>query len=236
MNILNKSVKCPFCDVPNLEHIIDREGPIILLKNKFPVLQRANQTVLIETDQCESELSLYPKAHLHKLFRFAIHHWLNFNKDNHYKSVILFKNHGPFSGGSLSHPHSQITGFEEIDYRDKVTLTDFQGITIDKSGDVELTLSTHPRVGFYEYNVTMKHLSSIASFAEYTQIAVHYILNHFPFNINSYNLFFYQMDDTIYVKIVPRYVTTPLFIGYSIPQVANNLSELVSDMKRIYFK
>ncbi|WP_390883564.1 DUF4931 family protein [Heyndrickxia oleronia] len=46
--------------------------------------------------------------------------------------------------------------------------------------------------------------------------------------------FFYQIDGQIACKIIPRYITPPLFVGYSIPQVASNLDEIVDRIKSIY--
>lgn len=234
-NIRNKNQSCPFCARDQLTDIIDVEEPIILLKNKYPVLENAYQTVLIETDECSSELSLYSKEHLVKLFTFAIKHWLDFQESGKFKSVIFFKNHGPLSGGSISHPHMQIVGLYDIDYMKKVPLSSFEGLTIDEKGGVLFNLSAKPRVGFYEFNVRMTEPGQIPVFANYVQIAVHYILNNFPFKCNSYNLFFYKPGKDIYVKIMPRFITTPLYIGYSLPQIPSNLQKMRNEVINKYF-
>lgn len=234
-SIRNKNIRCPFCARDQLTDIIDTEGSIILLKNKYPVLENAFQTVIIETDECMSELSLYSKEHLVKLFSFAIGHWLSMEKSDEYKSVIFFKNHGPLSGGSIAHPHMQIIGLKTIDYLQNISIETFQGITIHETDDVTFALSTRPKVGFYEFFVSLEKMESLPSFASYIQLAVHYILNHFPFKANSYNLFFYHIGEKIYGKIIPRFITTPLYIGYSLPQIPSNLEWMAEDVKRIYF-
>lgn len=235
-SIRNKKQRCPFCAKEELTDIIDVEDSIILLKNKYPVLENAYQTVIIETDDCLSELSLYSKEHLVKLFSFAFKHWNAFQESGRFKSVLYFKNHGPLSGGSIAHPHSQIVGLYDIDYLEKVTETCFEGLKIDEKDGVLFNLSTKPRVGFYEFNVKMTDLGQIPTFATYIQIAVHYILNNFLFKCNSYNLFFYRLGTDIYVKIMPRFVTTPLYIGYTIPQIPNNLEWMGKDIIEKYFK
>ncbi|MCM3567519.1 DUF4931 domain-containing protein [Neobacillus mesonae] len=235
-NIRNKTTACPFCARNELTNIIDVEEPIILLKNKYPVLENAYQTVLIETDDCHGDLSTYSKEYLHKLIQFGIKHWLEMEESGAYRSVIFFKNHGPLSGGSLSHPHMQIIGFHEIDYKQKVFPEMFEGIVIAEEEDgTRFTLSTKPRVGFYEFNMEMSDSCYQKRFSEYLQIAVHYILNHFPFKANSYNVFFYHIDRKIFAKVVPRFVTTPLFIGYGLPQVPSNLEWMAGEIERIYF-
>ncbi len=38
----------------------------------------------------------------------------------------------------------------------------------------------------------------------------------------SYNYFFYNLEDGYdYIKVVARYVTTPLYVGYKIPQTCD---------------
>ncbi|MFL6557553.1 MAG: DUF4931 domain-containing protein, partial [Bacillus sp. (in: firmicutes)] len=36
--------------------------------------------------------------------------------------------------------------------------------------------------------------------------------------------------------VVSRFVTTPLFIGYGIPQVPSNLEWMARELQRIYFR
>ncbi len=234
-NIRNKEQACPFCEREKLTGLIAVDGPIILLKNKYPVLENAFQTVLIETDDCHAELSTYSKEHLHRLISFGLRHWLEMEQTGEYRSVIFFKNHGPLSGGTIAHPHMQIIGLRDLDYHDKVSLDMFEGIVLAKAEGVRFTLSTKPRVGFYEFNIAMDDSDYRESFSEYLQIAVHYILNYFPFKAKSYNVFFHHLDHTIFAKVVPRFVTTPLYIGYGLPQVPNNLEWMAGEMKRIYF-
>ncbi|WP_433742481.1 DUF4931 domain-containing protein [Falsibacillus pallidus] len=230
-NIRNKETECPFCRREELSGIIDEKGSIILLKNKYPVLEDTFQTVLIETDDCDGDISLYSKQHLHELFSFAINHWLMMEKDPRFKSVLMFKNHGPLSGGTLKHPHMQIVGLEGMDYRRKVSRSDFDGILIETNEGVEWTLSTSPRIGFYEWNVIMQDKGNVSQLADYVQKTIYYILNQYRIKCSSYNLFFYHIRNEIAVKIMPRFVTSPLFVGYSIPQLPINLEETVRDIQ-----
>jgi len=235
-NIINKDAVCPFCDRESLQGIIAEDGPIMLIKNKYPVLQDTIQTVLIETDQCHSELSLYSKEHLHRVFDFGIARWLEMERSGEYKSVIFFKNHGPNSGGTIRHPHMQIVGLKTIDYLEAVCPEHFEGLLISQTAGVELNISTKPRVGFFEFNVLLNKTGQIHILADYVQIVTHYILNQFHRNCNSYDLFFYKLNDDIAVKIMPRFVTSPLFIGFSIPQVSDRLGDVVTDLQETYFK
>lgn len=177
---------------------------------------------------------MYPKDHLYKLLRFGIKQWFELVDSKQFTSVAYFRNYGPLSGGSIAHPHSQIVGFDKYNYLEKINEQDFEGIIIDQNSDVVFNLSTKPRVGFYEFNVILKDLKAIPQFADYIQRVAHYILNRFIFRCNSYNVFFYNYKDQIIAKIIPRFVTSPLYIGYAIPQVPNNLEDVLRDFTTKY--
>lgn len=235
-SIVNTGTKCPFCDRSALTNVIAQDGDIILIKNKYPVLKDTFQTVLIETTECKSELSEYNKDHLHRLFKFAIHHWLKMQTSKEYQSVLFFKNHGPLSGGTIRHPHMQIVGLKYVDYHEYFDNSHFNGLIIDARNGVELNLSTKPRVGFSEFNVVMLETNNnIEQLADYVQTTVHFLLNNFNKKCKSYNLFFYFIDDLIRAKIIPRFPTSPIYMGYGIPQISDQLIITANKIKSLYF-
>lgn len=233
-NIIHKDVPCPFCDVDKLTNIIDRQDNIILLENKYRVIEKSYQLVIIETDQCNSDIPEYSREHMQKLIRFGVKHWLEAWDSGKFQSVLFFKNHGRFSGGTIRHPHMQIVGLYDLDYTNIYDGTFFQGYSLAQKNSVEIILSTKPRIGFTEINVLMKDLSDIDIFAISLQCGVDYVINHFHTNCNSYNLFFYKLEEGICVKILPRFATSPLFIGYNIALIPNNLAEIAADFKERY--
>jgi len=233
-SIVNKNTRCPFCDRENLQDILAEKGPILLIKNKYPVLQDTFQTVLIETESCQGDLSNYPKDHLYDVISFGVEKWLEMERSKEFKSVIFFKNHGPKSGGSIFHPHMQIVGLKKIDYRDTLKKEQFEGLVISRKNQVELNISTVPRVGFFEFNIVLADLKNIKQMADFIQITVDYVLHHFSKNCDSYNLFFYQFDNRIIAKIMPRFITSPIYIGYAIPQVSNRIEEIITEFQTLY--
>lgn len=235
-NIVNKEAQCPFCDRHKLVDVIAEQGPILLVKNKYPVLQETFQTVLIETYTCEEELSTYSKDHLYDVINFGIKYWLEMHSSGEYKSVLFFKNHGRFSGGTIRHPHMQIVGLKNVDYHEHLRPEHFEGMVIDRRQNAELNLSTKPRVGFFEFNGILTDLAATNDLADYIQVAAHYILNGFHKNCTSYNLFFYHLQDKVAVKIMPRFVMSPIYVGYSIPQVSNRLDDVGEEIHERYFK
>lgn len=231
----NQGDPCPFCDRSQLAEILDERHPIIFLKNKYPVLENTFQTVIIETDQCDAEFSTYPPEHLHTLMRFGVEKWQELIASGEFTSVVFYKNHGPHSGGSLRHPHMQIVGLQAIDYRENIVETDFQGIVLDAEPGVEFNLSTHPRMGFTEFNVVLRDRDRLDRMADYLQVATHYVLHRFHAQCSSYNMFFYEYAGGIAAKVIPRFVVGPLFVGFSIPQVTNRLEEIADTVWREYF-
>lgn len=234
-SIHNRDASCPFCERNSLTDVLEQRDSMIWLKNKFPVLQDTVQTVLVESDECDGDWSVYSKEHVRNLLAFGVEKWMEMERSKEFQSVLFFKNHGPYSGGSIRHPHMQIVGLNQYDYLQQVKQSDFEGIVIDREDGVEVTLSTLPRAGFFEYNVVLSDRDRLGRMAEYLQILAHWILNYVNPRFQSYNFFFYQWEGKIVTKVVPRFVTSPLFVGYSIPQVANNLEDVVQEIRRHYF-
>ncbi|PLT29354.1 DUF4931 domain-containing protein [Peribacillus deserti] len=233
-SMVNRSTDCPFCDRDALTDILDHRGSILYLKNKFPTLTETYQTLIIETDDCHADISTYEKPHLINLLDFSIQKWEQMINTGEFKSVIFYKNHGPLSGGTIHHPHMQIVGLKSIDYNKNISDHYFRGLPIAEDDGLELNVSSHPIMGFTEFNIILRNKNRIAAFADYLQITAHYILNSFHKGCNSYNLFFYHRDGAIMCKAVPRFVASPLFIGYSLSQVSSNLEETVKKIKALY--
>lgn len=227
---------CPFCNRQELKGILAEEGPIIFLANKYPVLRDTMQTVIIETDDCNSELSLYPKDHLYKLLRFGMAKWREMRDSGQFKSVLFYKNHGPYSGGTIRHPHMQIVGLKEIDYTENIKADSFEGCVIDTADGVELNIAEKPHIGLFEFNIKLMDLAAIDRMADYLQIMAHYLLNNFHKSCNSYNIFFYYLEKRVFAKVMPRFVTSPLFVGYGIPQVSSRVQEVRQEIRTKYFK
>ena len=234
VTVVDKGYKCPFCARDELEGIIAEDGPLLLIVNKYPVLQDTFQTVLIETDDCKSELSLYSKEHLHRVIRFGTEKWLDMIAGGEFASVLFFKNHGPSSGGSIRHPHMQIIGLRHVDYTANIPPASLAGIVISRDGGVELTIADKPLVGFVELNLKLADLRHLDHLADYLQICAHYFLNHFNSHCNSYNIFFYYIGGQITAKITPRFVTSPIFVGYAIPHLSTRIADVAADLQRIY--
>jgi galactose-1-phosphate uridylyltransferase len=234
-SLMNKDVQCPFCHFSNTDDIIDAQGSISLVRNIFPVFENAYQAVIIENDNCDLDIPTYSKEYLVQLLQFSFSHWQEMISSNKYKSVIFYKNHGVYSGGSLKHPHMQLIGLYDIDYNEKIKEEYFEGLLIHSNNGVHFNVSTMPIGGSVEFNIIMQNKENFYDLAEYLQKCTDYILNHFNTKGQSFNLFFYEFNDSIIVKIVSRTVTSPYLVGYLIPQVSSNLSEIAEFIQKNYF-
>ena len=233
----NINVKeCPFCNRSKLKDIIDEDGPFMLLKNKYPTLKDTCQLVLIETYTCKENMSEYGDEYIQDLIRFGVRHWLKLEENRNYKSVIFYKNHGPHSGGSLKHPHMQIVGLKDIDYKVEVKDDYFKGIDIYKTEGCKVNLSDKPISGFSEFNIIINDdLSKVDELSISLKKITHYILNNYFAPCDSFNIFFYHWKKSIICKVMPRFTTSPLLLGYEIRQVPNSGKMIAQRLKELYF-
>lgn len=234
---------CPFCDTANLTDIIRRDGESIWLVNKFRTLRHTMQTVLIESSEHEGDIAEYAPEENRRILRFALSCWDEMIASGKYASVLMYKNFGPLSGGSLVHPHLQIVGLEREDGYAALAPENFTGIDVWRRGRVSLNISTAPIMGFFELNVVAPQ--GIASsqdpadraeadrFFDVIQVAVRYVLNgHHGGRASSYNLFFYHFGGMTIAKVLPRWVVSPYYVGYRLAQV-NAETTLDKDAARL---
>ncbi len=234
-NLVHAEAKCPFCDVEHLTDIIETDGDIIFLKNKYNVIEGADQFVLIEGSYCLSDMPAYPKEKMRRVIKMGVRQWQKLLASGRYEEVLFFKNYGLMSGGTIRHPHMQLVGFPKLNSELLFDEAELRGVVIAQSGGVELNISNCPRVGFGELNVVVEAGGSLDAAADFLQIAVHYAMNHFNKKIQSYNIFFYHRGEKIFAKVMPRYATSPYFVGYNIHFLPNNIERIAKEIQEKYF-
>ncbi|MFD1418819.1 DUF4931 domain-containing protein [Companilactobacillus keshanensis] len=232
-NIVHENNYCPFCDVKSLTNIFKYEGDRIWLMNKFRVLADTMQTVLIESSDHNGDWSNYSSKNGEEIMEFALRCFDEMIEDPKYKSTIMYKNFGPHSGGSLLHPHMQIIGLDNVDAYSHIHVNNFAGHDYLKIGNAELNISTEPILSFLEFNIRIKDISDAKSMSNSVRMLTNYILHKF-FNgkFDSYNLFFYHINNEIICKMIPRTSTSPIVMGYKMPQV-DNLEQIQKVEKEI---
>lgn len=131
----------------------------------------------------------------------------------------------------------QIIGLKDIDYRNMLNDEYFEGIEVYKNEQCLVNLSNKPISGFSEFNIIIDDdLSGLRDLSNYLKKIVHFILNNFPYKCDSFNLFFYHWKNKIICKVMPRFVTSPLLLGYQIKQYPSNSSHIVYKLKDMYFQ
>lgn len=236
VTMFQEKAPCPFCDRKHLTGIIACEDSILLLRNKYNVLKGTDQFVLIESDVCHSDMPDYSKEHMQKLIRFGIRHWQRLLHSGLYEDVLFFKNFGPLSGGTIRHPHMQLIGLPKLDSPLTVHPEEFTGPVIYERSRVQMTVSDHPHIGFWEFNLIAdaRSAASIDTLADYLQLSTDYITHYFHNGCHSYNIFFYHYQQKIFVKLIPHFSAPPLFIGYNIRVRPTNYPEMVQEFHKIY--
>ena len=234
-NIIHTNNACPFCDVEHLTNIIDTDGDIIFLKNKYNVVEGADQFVLIEGSECNIDMPDYSNEHMRRVIRLGLKHWKSLLDSGKYEEVLFFKNFGPMSGGTIKHPHMQLVGFPKLNSDLLFFPEEMRGIVVNTLNGVEMNVSNCPRIGFGEINIVPQIDSDLDTFADFIKIGVHYLTHHFRRNLTSYNIFFYHKERQIYVKLIPRFATSPYFVGYNIRFLPNNINRIAQEIKFLYF-
>lgn len=216
----DRSHVCPFCDVDHLTDIYEKNNTMIWLHNRFPTLRDTLQTVLIEADNHDGDVTNYSQEYNRKLMRFALHCFDKMQSDSRFKSVLWYKNFGPLSAGSLSHPHMQLVGLEKENGYKYIQANNFTGIPVFQDNNIEVNFSTHPVQGYQEINVNLLNRDGIDTWADWIQYSAQYMLEEmYNGRCTSYNLFFYPRDsDSICCKLVPRFYASPYFVGYKLSQ------------------
>lgn len=235
--VINDS--CPFCQVDNLKDIYVQKGEMIWLHNKFPTLQDTTQTIIIESGDHCGDITTYSYKYNRKLLNFALECFRDMNKQQ-FNSVLWYKNFGPAAGGSLVHPHMQIVGLKHKNGYKYISASNFSGISLFASSHVEVNIATQPVQGYIEININLLSLAAIDLWADWIQIAAKYLLTELANGrCKSYNLFFYPRNDNgICAKLIPRFVTSPYFVGYKLSQVDDNekLTEEAAKLKNFFIR
>ncbi len=214
--IRNTKTSCPFCDRSQIAKIIEEQDDMLLIENKFSTLKDAMMLVLIESNVCESNMHTYDHDKLKRLLEFAITKWIEYEQTNEFKTVALFKNKGLHSSGTIRHPHMQIVGFKDQDCYEQIKLENLQGHSV-KIDDMEFNLSTLPLISFLEFNI--KVTDDFNKLAKTVSLLTKYIEETYWGAEASYNFFFYNLNGKRYLKIIPRYPTSAINIGYGIVQI-----------------
>lgn len=230
----DKSHVCPFCDVAHLTNIYETNGKMIWLHNRFPTLRDTLQTVLIETDDHHGDVSTYSAEYNRQLLRFAYQCFEKLQQSGKFQSVLWYKNFGPLSAGSLSHPHMQIVGLNHEDGYKYMHDNNFEGVPVYRTTGIDVNFAQHPIQGYQEINVNLTDRTKLDQWSDWIQKGVQYTLQEmYQGRCNSYNLFFYPRKFGLACKIIPRFYASPYFVGYKLSQ-CNDESTLKTEAQRLY--
>lgn len=191
----SEELTCPFCDFENLnQKILKKHENLQMLwcENKYPTLTEFEQTLILETDKCNYTLHQYEVDYIYELYKFIF----DCANELHEKwnDVIILKNKGLKSGGTVPHDHTQIIGvpFESIPPNKEV----FEGLSLLESDSCSINVSDKPLSEILEFNI---------SFHEWNKDVAKEMKIFFEFlnkeEITSYNIIYFD---------------TPIFKGFKV--------------------
>lgn len=232
-NIVHAENPCPFCRPETLTDIIEVDGDMIFLKNKYNVIENADQFVLVECKDCNIDMPDYSSDYMEKVIAFGMKHWQKLLASKKYTAVAFFKNHGMLSGGTMRHAHMQVVGFfkakPELFYEDG----SFEGREIASKNGVTLNSATKPRLGFGEFNIVAEEKYVIRTMSDFIQTVLQYYRENLRTSRDSYNIFFYEEKGFVRVKLMPRYPTSPLFVGYDLRIFPKNSDDVIAKIREM---
>ncbi len=217
VTINKQDVICPFCHREMLAEIYEERGAFKWVKNKFQTFDDADMSLIIETEKCGSNLGYYSTEYATELLEYIIEKYEVMKNKAEYESVIMFKNYGFLSGGSIAHPHSQIVGFKKIDAYSEITKANLTGYLV-LTDEIEINISKLPIANFMEYNFIFSK-NQVKKLAYYLQKFIRNELENQTYKDYSYNLFLYQIEGKYCLKYTPRYPVSPYYIGFKIKQI-----------------
>lgn len=216
-----KKYICPFCDKQNVsETLINTNQFSSWIKNKYPLLlDDTYQTLIIETPNCEANILNYSKEELEKIFSFTFECYNQLKNNKKYNDVLLFKNHGILSGGSIPHAHIQLVGMFENKVEYKKIINSTLGENVFENEEVKITISNFPISEFFEFNLILKNKNKTSSSVSFLQEIIRYSLSMLDSRFNDFNFAYYEINGLSFFKVVPRSYASPYLIMYDLKQV-----------------
>lgn len=205
---------------------------MLFLDNKFPIYEDALQYLVVETDKCDEDFTNYDIPYIQELLNFILFCKKEVEKEN-VKRVVVFKNVGWNSGGSIPHHHVQIVGLKKITGR-IFTQEDFEGITIKETATFELSLSNKPLTQDYEFNLISKTKDISLDFCKELQHLIQFILLFKGNRYSDYNIVFEEIDERLMLKVLPRSRQAVYSFIYDIHQIPPDLDEVKELYKKTF--
>lgn len=232
--IQSKTENCPFCSFENLKKersVLGEKGNMLWIKNKYPVLGGAEQTLIIETNTCDGNLGNYHEDVAKELFRFTLENRETMLQTNQFNEVVLIKNNGARSDGSVHHAHMQLVGFKEAAIA-KTSITDsLSGEVAFENEHTKVLLSDNPTGEKYEFAVIWDRESVEMDYVKRVQQVVRYLSIFKEGKFQDYNFYFHEDEKIRVLKIVPRGYVSIYLLGFGLKQVPNDLKEIARELR-----
>lgn len=246
--IIRKNENCPFC----IDGFIEKEkyrilsihenNKVLWIKNKFPISDVLDSTLIIESDKCGESIHNFDLIYLKELIDFIFEKRNEMINSNLYDFVFVYRNYGKESSGSIPHSHTQINGLKknsDVEVYDKVY--SYSGDIIESSSNTtaELLFSNEPMTEYMELNICWSEDKIPLDAAFYLQKTIQYMDFYKDGLYESYNLIFNEIEGKKYIKVIYRSskaAFTPYYLAYDISLVFDDNKEIISSIKEFLIK
>lgn len=231
--INNDSIVCPFCSVDELRNegrLLNQNGQMLWLDNKYPMLEKTKQTLIIETNNCIDNLSSYSEEYAKELFDFAFKTRNHMMENKDFKDVLFFKNQGAKADGSVHHAHMQLVGlYNHASNSPKIEET-LTGAIVYQGHNVKVTVSDNPMGEKYEFNVIWKTKNHNFEYVKWVQQVIRYFTVFKGGRFSDYNFYYYEKNNVSALKIVPRGAVSIYFLGFGLKQVPDDIHQVAEEL------
>lgn len=230
---------CQFCKTEKMMKtnvVLAKQGKFLWVENKYPILKNTYQTVLLETDTCEEDLTTYSLEYAKELFKFALEKRKELLSVYGFKEVLFFKNHGALADASIKHAHMQLVGLTN----NQLSLEEIQkttkGYTIYEAEGLQVNVSDIPLSEFYEFNICWEKQNVSYDFVYWVQTIIRYLEHFKDGKFQDYNFSFYEFKDTYTIKIFPRKPASLYLLAYGLKQLPNDIQKVALEVRKYAFQ
>lgn len=154
-NHYNQSVSCPFCTTgawhnEKNDHFKTSEcGTLFWIDNAYQVVPNVKLTLVIEHNTCTKQLGHYGVTHCRHYFDMLDYAYEGLKKDH--ETVIVYKNVGRLSSGSVPHAHTQVVATNKVEFR--LPEWGFVGLEVYASDLLTMNVATEGICEEFEINI-----------------------------------------------------------------------------------
>lgn len=220
----NISNSCPFCKsnrqvaMEDGVYLLDDKHGHMLIPNKYTTYPEYNIWVIVEMYSCDRDLQDYTIQEMYDYYLFVKESLKIYHEHfPHNKEIMLVKQVGTFSGGSVKHGHSQILGTKENKIDNNLVYEKIQlGHSIYNRDGLNIRFNNEPLNDRDEFIIEYSDSADIQHMLSKLKILLNNVVKPI-YNELNYSLSYHRYNNTNYIKLLPRTTTSTLLLHFDVP-------------------